>query len=147
MGTRADFYVGRDPETMEWLGSIAWSGYPGGIPSSVLQADTEGEYRAAVAAMLAGRDDGTTPDQGWPWPWDDSRTSDYAYTFDADDDGAPTYPGVPAAFVWFTGADDQWVRASEGDHGAPGPRARFPNMRARKNVTLGRRSGVILVRG
>jgi hypothetical protein len=30
MGTRADFYVGRG-ETAEYLGSIAWDGYPDGL--------------------------------------------------------------------------------------------------------------------
>jgi hypothetical protein len=30
MGTRADFYIGRGTEA-EWLGSVAWDGYPGGV--------------------------------------------------------------------------------------------------------------------
>lgn len=30
MGTRADFYKNIEPEKMEWLGSIAWDGYPKG---------------------------------------------------------------------------------------------------------------------
>lgn len=30
MGTIADFYVGRGPKA-EWIGSIAWDGYPDGI--------------------------------------------------------------------------------------------------------------------
>lgn len=48
MGTRADFYVGRG-ESAEWLGSIAWDGYPSGIDyQDVLRpADEE----------LDGRDD------------------------------------------------------------------------------------------
>ncbi len=29
MGTRADFYTGRG-QTAQWLGSIAWGGYPVG---------------------------------------------------------------------------------------------------------------------
>jgi hypothetical protein len=26
--------------------------------------------------------DATRPEDGWPWPWEDSRTTDYAYAFD-----------------------------------------------------------------
>ena len=81
MGTRADFYVGRG-EQAEWLGSIGWDGYPSGIPDTVLNAHHEAAYRAAVAAFFATRDDVTLPEQGWPWPWNDSRITDYAYAFD-----------------------------------------------------------------
>ena len=69
MGTRADFYVGRGQKA-EWLGSIAWDGYPDGLSDiPVLSAQTEVAFRAAVRDMLASRKDGTTPEMGWPWPW------------------------------------------------------------------------------
>jgi len=82
MGTRADFYVGTG-EGAEWLGSVAWDGYqwaeqPG---NPVAMASTEEEFREAVAEVMAGREDATTPDMGWPWPWNDSRLSDFAYYF------------------------------------------------------------------
>jgi len=82
MGTRADFYVGVG-QGAEWLGSVAFDGYQWAehpdlpIPS----AHTEDEFRSAVHAELEGRDDATNPDQGWPWPWGDSGTTDYAYYF------------------------------------------------------------------
>lgn len=78
MGTRADFYVGIGPDA-EWLGSIARDGYPDGIPETILGSRADVGYRTAVAAFLAERNDGTTPDMGWPWPWPDSATSDEAY--------------------------------------------------------------------
>lgn len=81
MGTRADFYVGRGDQA-EWLGSIAWDGYPDGVPMDVRWANTEEEYRAAVAAFFADRNDVTLPKDGWPWSWEDSRTTDCAYAFD-----------------------------------------------------------------
>ena len=84
MGTRADFYVGRG-EHAEWIGSIAYDGYPDGIARSELAAKSEKEFRDEVASLIRNRSHGTTPDRGWPWPWDDSRTTDYAYAFD---DGA-----------------------------------------------------------
>lgn len=83
MGTRADFYVGYGPEA-EWLGSIAWDGYPDGIDAAVLSAQTPDAFRAAVASMCADRDDFTAPDQGWPWPWENSATTDFAYMLDGE---------------------------------------------------------------
>src|ERR1043166_943179 len=80
MGTRADFYVGITTDA-EWLGSIAYDGYPDGIDASILSATTEAEYRARVAAFIASRDHGTKPDDGWAWPWEDSNLTDFAYGF------------------------------------------------------------------
>lgn len=81
MGTRADFYIGRG-ENAEWIGSIAWDGYPDGIDGAVRTAKTEEDFRQAVMKFFADRDDVTLPAAGWPWPWEDSRTTDYAYAFD-----------------------------------------------------------------
>lgn len=80
MGTRADFYVGKGKKA-EWLGSIAWDGYPDGNPCEIVKLTSEAEYRTQVAALIK-EENGTTPEMGWPWPWEDSCTTDYAYTFD-----------------------------------------------------------------
>jgi hypothetical protein len=63
MGTRADFYVGRGAD-MEWLGSIAWDGYPPGIRGGVLAATSEADFRALLSAFLAPREDVTLPNDG-----------------------------------------------------------------------------------
>jgi hypothetical protein len=81
MGTRADFYVRKESQ-MKWLGSIAWDGYPDGIEEKILNAKTESEYESEVDSFLKNEDSATFPDEGWPWPWDDSRTTDYSYIFD-----------------------------------------------------------------
>src|SRR4051794_6497715 len=87
MTTRADFYVGRGPQA-EWLGSIAVAGMPGGVDDpadggrAVIRATTEARYRVAVSRFLAGRRDATPARMGWPWPWKDSRKTDYAYAWD-----------------------------------------------------------------
>ena len=47
MGTRADFYIGRGAEA-EWLGSIAWDGYPGGIDAGIKEATDDAVYRQAI---------------------------------------------------------------------------------------------------
>ncbi len=136
MGTRADFYVGRGKEA-EWLGSIAWDGYPEGLDAPhLLAATAEPHYRHEVERFLAKRNDATLPTDGWPWPWDDSNTTDYAYAFD---DGK--------VWAW----SHRWFLAK--DH-APDPEdddvaesAVFPDMSDRRNVTLGKRSGIILLGG
>lgn len=81
MGTRADFYVGKG-KAAEWIGSVAYDGYPDGIGKSVLTAVDEQQYRQAVLSFLEGEEAATLPEMGWPWPWEDSNTTDYAYAFD-----------------------------------------------------------------
>jgi hypothetical protein len=132
MGTRADFYTGRG-ESAEWLGSIAWDGYPSGIPTELLGASTEDAFRTALAAFGPHRDDWTAPEMGWPWPWDTSHTTDYAYAFDGGHVWGSCFGGA-----WFDGRED------EPDDKA-GPCAVFPDMTERKNVTYGKRSGVMFI--
>lgn len=79
---KADFYVGRDPRTMEWLGSVYWIGVPSRILEPILMAREERDYRNAVKAMLHFRTDSVVPAQGWPWPWEDSSFTDYVYAFE-----------------------------------------------------------------
>lgn len=81
MGTRADFYAGIG-ESAEWLGSVAFDGYEWKDDPGLLGVASESDYRRLVAQELGVRDDRTMPDEGWPWPWSDSRTTDYAYCWD-----------------------------------------------------------------
>lgn len=119
MGTRADFYIGRGQDA-EWLGSVAWDGYEWAEEEGcdLMQAKTPDEFRATVAAIQAERKDFTTPAEGWPWPWDDSNTTDYAYVFH---DGAVEIPRESV----------DWL----------------PNMAARKNVQWNSAKGGIFVVG
>lgn len=132
MGTRADFYIGRG-ENAEWLGSIGWDGNPYGLPERLLAASTEDDFKAAFHAYIASRDDFTSPDMGWPWPWNDSRTTDYAYAFDDGKVWASCFGGK-----WFEAAGEQPEDDEE-------KTSVFPDMKDRKNVTLGERSGVIII--
>jgi hypothetical protein len=138
MGTRADFYVGRGKDA-EWLGSIGWDGYPDGMPDGLFDVADEGEWRGRISAFLAEREDGTKPEQGWPWPWDDSGTTDYAYAFD----GGKVYLSSFGE-QWQTLEEEQ-ARAAEPEPPDLPKTATFPNMKERKNVTLGKRSGLIIV--
>lgn len=149
MGTRADFYVGRG-EQAEWLGSIAWDGDPGSVFGAVPEVLTDARpatvegWRIFVSAFLGERSDATLPKQGWPWPWDDSRTTDYAYAFDGD-------------AVWSSAFGHEWFRVDPAAEyfGEPTDESErdipknvvFPNMTERKAVTYGPRSGLIVFGG
>ena len=85
MGTRADFYV-KEESGLRWLGSIAWDGYPhikhehwdGGVSLALVYATSQADFEGHVHEM-ADRNDWTSPEMGWPWPWDTSALTNYAY--------------------------------------------------------------------
>lgn len=136
MGTRADFYV-MDGARVDWLGSVAFDGCPEGFEDTpIFGCKAEADFRAAVAAELAGRDDATLPAQGWPWPWKDSGTTDYAYVFDAKQSVVSHYNYGEGPMVPQDGAKDP-------DAG----QFPFPDMSAGANVTFGKRSGLLILGG
>lgn len=140
MGTRADFYIGTD-QNAEWLGSIAWDGYPDGIEPRLLRAKNKRQFKAALKKFFSERDDVTLPEMGWPWPWDDSRTTDFAYAWD----GKRT---VVSCFGRGYISVRSYLRMSPDKQEAFYDKAKeqvFPNMKDRKRVTLGSRSGLIVV--
>lgn len=138
MGTRADFYIGLGKDA-EWLGSIAWDGYPGGIDAAVMDAGTEQEFRANLLSFFDGRDDVTPPERGWPWPWNDSRTTDYSYWFSDGKVFVSCCGHKPAPHPL---ADD------EGEEDDPNvPDGEFPDMTNRKNVRFDRGSGILIMPG
>lgn len=144
MGTRADFYLGTGKDA-EWLASIAWDGYPDGIDSAVMEATTEEAFKAELAKFLQPRDDVTLPERGWPWPWDNSGTTDYSYWFA---DGKVYVSNFGNLLVPYAG----WLKANEDElddfskiDGAI--THDMPDMSSRKNLTLGKRSGLLIIGG
>lgn len=126
MGTRADFYA-KEGDELVWQGSIAWDGYPSGIKKSVLEARSAKDFLSNLDAFLKTRDCTRRPENGWPWPWDDSCTTDYAYIFDGEKVVAYSFgygPFDPNA------EEPEWNEES-------GKTAIFPNMKHRANVTNG----------
>lgn len=101
MGTRADFFIGIGPNA-EWIGSTSYDGHPESLGLRPLQATSEIEFRAEVKQLLDDPERLTTrPDEGWPWPWRDFRTSDYGYAWD------------PARGVAVVSMGRQWVTNKE----------------------------------
>ena len=146
MGTRADFYVGKGKDA-EWIGSTAWGGYRDGIDEAVLNAHTESDFRSAIEAFFAPRNDVTRPADGWPWPWNTSKTSDCSYWFfegrcwDAQ--------GSPDVYVPCDEQQPEWGNDDEEELQdkwlANREQIDFPDMSERKNVTYGQRSGLIVL--
>ncbi len=159
MGTRADFYVGRG-KGMKYLGSIAWDGYPSGVSTELLMSRTEADFKRNLKGFSLVRDDWSSPEEhGWPWPWDDSRLTDYVYAFDNGE-------------VWISYVNSPWFKASDiprdkdgklldgrpyyewqeahipegGGKSSPNDKE-FPDMKKIKRVTFGGRSGVVVIGG
>lgn len=125
MGIRADFYIGKGPNA-EWLGSVAWHGHNWHYDKGceLFAAKNEDEFREAVKSLSINREDWTSPEQGWPWPWDDSKDTDFTYAF---------YDGKVQDFAWDEYANEdktiEW---------------QWPNMRHRSALVLdGPRSGLL----
>lgn len=139
MGTRADFYVGRG-ENAEWLGSIAFDGYPSGLPD-ILRRRAEKSFRAQVERIMKTDDSATRPSDGWPWPWDDSGTTDFAYAFEG-------------GKVWASCFGREWVEAKKFDDLSDDQQealkenaAVFPDMSSRRAMPspASQRSGLLVV--
>jgi len=139
MGTRADFYLGRDLEA-KWVGSIGWDGYPDGIDKPVLAATDQASFLKELKAFFKERDDVTDPAKhGWPWPWEDSNTTDYAYAFDEGQ-------------VWINCFGHGWYRAAgpepdeESDYYEVPRQTVFPLYGGQQQkIDLGERSGLLVI--
>ena len=163
MGTRADFYLKND-DNLEWLGSIAFDGYD---IDDVSKASTKTEFKKLLKDFLDNRDDSTYPENGWPWPWNNSKLTDEIYVFVND---------IRDGFNRIVGYGEVWRAFNRGgcdyrDHTEPlnfapvNEMPKFndekdeyetptrsmemcvPDMSNLKNVTLGKKSGLIVLRG
>jgi len=84
MGTRADFYVEKYDRLM-WIGSLFKDGDPIKIPTDILIQINPTIYEEMVVDFLEEKDSAIRSNgDRWPWPWKDSRMTDYAYLFTAD---------------------------------------------------------------
>jgi hypothetical protein len=123
MGTRADFYIKENKE-LKWMGSVGWDGYEWAEEKdcALMQAKTEKDFMAELKE-ISKRDDFTAVKDGWPWPWDDSNTTDYAYIFTGE--GVDVY--------------------SFGEPKNGSPKINFPDMKHIQKVDFGARSGLMII--
>ena len=138
MGTRGDYYIGIDSGA-EYLGSVGYDAFPEDQPKSFHGKVTQEGFLAAVKSLLEGSSSGSKREiHGWPWPWKDSGTTDYAYAWH---EGA----------VWVNSYGEGWyplgaVIESKGYPDLKPLPTDFPNMKSLQQVTLGPRSGLLVVR-
>lgn len=150
MGTRADFYVGLNPKISDWIGSIAYDGYPYGDMkgSKVLTLNMEeilllenlARYKGQVKQMIKKRKDGTSVKMGWPWPWENSHTTDYSYTFHDNQVFVSNW-----GCEWMTVKDFLNTKKRHKFFCRNGCKRDFPDMTSIRNVNLGKRSGIMFL--
>jgi len=80
MGSRADFYIGMN--NPKWIGSISRNGHPWNIPCRLLIQNNIVMYEEIVIDFLANNN-GFIKSIGnsWPWPWENSKLTNYSYFF------------------------------------------------------------------
>jgi len=178
MGTRADFYIGTlvrvDSSNLtltkhKWLGSIGWDGSPlgHGPPKELLEKTKEPEFLEELEKFKAKRKengDWTEPSEhGWPWPWETSSTTDWAYIFNPKAHmvqivNFSRYNGGYKKYVRVLAEHEKW-RKAVAEHQEKGLTSKlpkepkdefgtvaFPDMSAIKNVTYDEgRSGLMIV--
>jgi len=138
MGTRADFYIEEDSNLI-WLGSIAWDGYTiderrGEKDKAIMSSKTKDKYIMALKDFVDGRDDFTSPENGWPWPWEDSCTTDYAYIF---------HGNRVQSYSW--GKTRKGMNEDGEYIGEEPQQPDWPNMKDIQNVDYGDRSGLLII--
>jgi hypothetical protein len=148
MGTRADFYLDTE-DKLVWIASIAWDGYPEGVyikdkegnTKYLTDCDSEETYRKFLVDFFSGRDDVTYPQMGWPWPWENSRTTDFAYTFSRERKEV-----VFTCFGrgWFNFKEFEESEKLPEEEGRKLPKVKFPDMSNIMNVAWDERSGLMI---
>jgi len=81
MGTKADFYM-EYSKRLQWIGSLYKDGHPWNIPTDILIQINPMMFEELVLDFLESKDSAIRQNgDTWPWPWADSRMTDYSYIF------------------------------------------------------------------
>jgi hypothetical protein len=103
------------------------------VPKPLLAVTSEEEFRHVLGGILES-EDATLPYMGWPWPWDDSQTTDFSYAYD---DG-----------VWISCFGYRWDKPEDYDPDADDAvkTTVFPKFGGQEQkVDMGKRSGVMII--
>lgn len=106
----------------------------------ILTSTDEDAYRAAVSGYVTAREDGTLPERGWPWPWDTSATTDYAYFFFEGKVLASSFGGALFDPLGIEPDEDNDIKP------VAGPPI-LPDMSERKKVRFDKGSGLLVMHG
>jgi len=94
MGTRADFYID-DLGDMTWIASIYRNGQPWNIPLELLAQVNQVMFTEELYWFLEKVRDDYAGNRTWPWPWEDSRMTDFSYILDCEKGKANAIPNFP----------------------------------------------------
>ena len=126
MGTRAQFFIG-DPQDVsgrEWLGCVAWDGYPSGDVGDLLKdVVSEGQFREAIDMLAEKRDDFCDPSKhSFPFPWrDDLFLTDVTYAwFGRSVQVTWFHRGFIPLAAYLAGSDEEREAYHEGPESLPG---------------------------
>jgi len=151
MGTRADFYIQREEE-LEWMGAIAWDGYDvtwKGQPEGggIEDATTAEEFLTALGTFTKDRDDWSSQEDGWPWPWEDSHLTDYSYVFNGESVDVYIYGTSKKLRDAYYAEEERCDEAGiECAMEEPEKSNIFPNMKDKqKEVAMGEKSGLMIL--
>jgi len=100
MGTRGDFYIVKYG-VMEWIGSTYHDSSPIRIPLEILIQVNPMMYEELVVEFLESRKPYSviaSEREKWPWPWADSRMTDYSYVFGLYPQAVAYMPSLKAYF-------------------------------------------------
>lgn len=168
MGTRADFYAEKNNQLV-WLGSFAFDGYCIGeadendvspndkknrtrtyLESAIKNATDCDKYASLVREYLNKLDHSSFPENGWPWPWNNSKLTDEVYVFS---DGCVwrqygmegSYEDQSTPAYFYRAHEIEWD--DEGGVIDTIERRKFlmPDMTDKQNVAIGKRSGLITI--
>jgi hypothetical protein len=78
---RADFYTLDEDRGMVWLGSVTKFGDPSMVPAEILIQNGLQNFEFELDDYLECHPYGVKASEGWPWEWEDSQMTDYAYLF------------------------------------------------------------------
>ncbi len=78
MGTKADFYI-KSGDALEWQGSLEWDCNEELIPDEIVQSSCKEEFIINLENALKIRKGFHPLETGWPWLWNTSKQTDYAY--------------------------------------------------------------------
>ena len=144
MGTRADFYIGKGRDA-NWLGSVGMDGNPEDIARH-LSLDlsqtiaSENDWVESVNMVFTAHPEHTLPEMGWPWPWDDSNTTDYAYTYDEGKVWVSCFGTRWVSLRWALEEEDAWDKME-------GSQLALPDMSAIKNIRYDSGNAPMMFRG
>jgi hypothetical protein len=119
MGTRCDFYAGRGKDA-QYLGSIGHDAFLD-VLAGYFEDVTKREHFDECLAKVFAKYGEIPAENGWPWPWKDSHTTDNAIAFDE-------------GRVWASHYDGCWAPLDDYESPTDIP-CEFPDMRSNEEAT------------